>query len=129
MRQRNQRPQKTAVVIGGGWAGLAAALRLAERGVGVELYEKRAILGGRAYSFRAREAGHAVDNGQHLLMGCYQATLRFLDRIGAQPASSDARRAHLHAPLAHRAPESRPRWPPARVSVSRGNDGERLGSA
>ena len=75
--------QPTAVVVGGGWAGLAAALRLAERGVGVELYEKRAILGGRAYSFRAREAGHAVDNGQHLLMGCYQATLRFLDRIGA----------------------------------------------
>jgi uncharacterized protein with NAD-binding domain and iron-sulfur cluster len=74
---------KTAVVVGGGWAGLCAALGLAERGVEVRLFEKRAVLGGRAYSYRAREAGHAVDNGQHLLMGCYHATLRFLERIGA----------------------------------------------
>ena len=75
--------KKRVVVVGGGWAGLCAALGLAERGVEVRLFEKRAILGGRAYSYRAREAGHAVDNGQHLLMGCYHATLGFLARIGA----------------------------------------------
>lgn len=74
---------KRVAVVGGGWAGLAAALALAERGVEVRLFEKRAVLGGRAYSYRAREAGHAVDNGQHLMMGCYRATLAFLDRIGA----------------------------------------------
>jgi squalene-associated FAD-dependent desaturase len=72
------------VVVGGGWAGLSAALALVERGVEVRLIEKRAILGGRAYSYRAREAGHAVDNGQHLLMGCYDATLGLLRRIGAE---------------------------------------------
>jgi len=75
---------KHVVVVGGGWAGLAAAHSLAERGIAVTLYEKRAVLGGRAYSYRAREAGHAVDNGQHLMMGCYRATLGFLDRIGAR---------------------------------------------
>ncbi|HSD10666.1 MAG TPA: hydroxysqualene dehydroxylase HpnE [Candidatus Binatia bacterium] len=75
--------KKRVVVVGGGWAGLCAALGLAERGVEVQLFEKRAVLGGRAYSYRAREAGHAVDNGQHLLMGCYHATMGFLGRIGA----------------------------------------------
>jgi squalene-associated FAD-dependent desaturase len=72
------------VVVGAGWAGLRAALALAERGVEVRVIEKRAILGGRAYSYRAREAGHAVDNGQHLLMGCYDSTLEFLRRIDAE---------------------------------------------
>jgi squalene-associated FAD-dependent desaturase len=76
--------KKRVVVVGGGWAGLCAALGLAERGVEVRLIEKRAVLGGRAYSYRAREAGHTVDNGQHLLMGCYHATLGFLERIGAR---------------------------------------------
>ena len=76
--------KKRVVVVGGGWAGLCAALGLAERGVEVRLFEKRAVLGGRAYSYRAREAGHTVDNGQHLLMGCYRATLGFLERIGAR---------------------------------------------
>lgn len=73
----------TVIVVGGGWAGLAAAVALVERGVSVRLFERRAVLGGRAYSYRAREAGHAVDNGQHLMMGCYEATLGFLKRIGA----------------------------------------------
>lgn len=72
-----------AIVVGGGLAGLSAALRLIDRSVRVRLLEKRAILGGRAYSYRAREAGHAVDNGQHLLMGCYRRTLALLERIGA----------------------------------------------
>lgn len=76
--------RKRVVVVGGGWAGLSAALALAERGIDVRLFEKRAVLGGRAYSYRAREAGHAVDNGQHLMMGCYRAALGFLDRIGAR---------------------------------------------
>ena len=74
---------RRVIVVGGGWAGLAAAHALVSRGVAVTLFEKRAVLGGRAYSYRAREAGHAVDNGQHLMMGCYHATLGFLERIGA----------------------------------------------
>lgn len=75
----------SVLVVGGGFAGLAAALRLADRGISVRLVEKRPILGGRAYSVEGRDGGHAVDNGQHLLMGCYARALSFLDRIGATP--------------------------------------------
>jgi hydroxysqualene dehydroxylase len=71
------------VVIGGGFAGLAAAVDLAERGRRVLLLERRAFLGGRAYSFVDRATGDTVDNGQHLMMGCYRRTLGFLEKIGA----------------------------------------------
>jgi hydroxysqualene dehydroxylase len=71
------------VVIGGGFAGLAAAVDLAERGRRVLLLERRAFLGGRAYSFVDRATGDTVDNGQHLMMGCYRHTLGFLEKIGA----------------------------------------------
>lgn len=74
----------SVIVVGGGLAGLSAALALVDAGARVRVFEKRAIAGGRAYSYRAREAGHAVDNGQHLMMGCYAATLRYLERIGAR---------------------------------------------
>lgn len=76
---------KQVAVIGGGFAGLAAAVALAERGIGVTVLEARARLGGRAYSFRDEASGSIVDNGQHAMMGCYGETLRFLDRIAALP--------------------------------------------
>jgi squalene-associated FAD-dependent desaturase len=71
------------IVIGGGFAGLAAAVDLAERGIPVTVLEARGRLGGRAYSFTDRGTGVEVDNGQHALMGCYTHTLAFLDKIGA----------------------------------------------
>jgi hydroxysqualene dehydroxylase len=71
------------VVVGGGFAGLSAATVLAEHGTRVLVVEARAQLGGRATAFRDRETGELVDNGQHVLFGCYRATLEFLDRIGA----------------------------------------------
>jgi squalene-associated FAD-dependent desaturase len=70
-------------VIGGGFAGLAAGTLLADRGVRVLLLEARPRLGGRATAFRDRETGETVDNGQHVLFGCYRETLAFLSRIGA----------------------------------------------
>jgi squalene-associated FAD-dependent desaturase len=73
---------KSVVVIGGGFAGLAAATRLVEAGCRVTLLEKRAQLGGRAYSVVDETSGDVVDNGQHLFMGCYRATRAFLARIG-----------------------------------------------
>ena len=82
---------ESVVVIGGGFAGLAAATALAEAGVRVTLLEKRPRLGGRASSFRDAVTGDTVDNGQHLFMGCYTETLAFLrrirtaDRIAFQP--------------------------------------------
>lgn len=71
------------VVIGGGFAGLSAATALAEAGARVLVLEARPALGGRAWTFRDPSTGDAVDNGQHILMGCYDETLRFLHRIGA----------------------------------------------
>ncbi|MEO6725971.1 MAG: hydroxysqualene dehydroxylase HpnE [Blastocatellia bacterium] len=74
---------RRVLVIGGGFAGLAAAVDLAEHGVNVLLLERRAFLGGRAYSFTDKTTGDTVDNGQHLMMGCYHHTLGFLDKIGS----------------------------------------------
>jgi squalene-associated FAD-dependent desaturase len=71
------------VVIGAGFAGLGAATALAERGARVLVLEARPRLGGRATAFPDRVTGELVDNGQHVLFGCYVETLEFLRRIGA----------------------------------------------
>jgi hydroxysqualene dehydroxylase len=73
-----------AIVIGGGFAGLSAATALAERGVTVLLLEARPSLGGRASTFVDPATGERVDNGQHVLFGCYHETFRFLRRVGAE---------------------------------------------
>ena len=73
-----------AIVIGAGFAGLSAATALAERGARVLVVEARATLGGRATAFTDPATGERVDNGQHVLFGCYHETFRFLRRIGAQ---------------------------------------------
>ena len=70
------------VIIGGGFAGLAAGVALAEAGRRVRLLEQKPYLGGRARSFVDSATGSVVDNGQHLMMGCYHATRRFLVAIG-----------------------------------------------
>jgi len=72
-----------AIVIGGGCAGLSAATLLADNGARVLVLEARPGLGGRASAFTDPSTGERVDNGQHILMGCYRDTLAFLDRIGA----------------------------------------------
>ncbi|MGH9937931.1 MAG: hydroxysqualene dehydroxylase HpnE [Blastocatellia bacterium] len=76
-------PRRPVVIIGGGFAGLAAAVDLAEAGRRVLLLERRSFLGGRAYSFTDKTTGDTIDNGQHLMMGCYHRTLRFLEKIGS----------------------------------------------
>ena len=70
------------VVIGGGVAGFSAATALAEAGARVLVLEARPGLGGRATAFTDPETGERVDNGQHILMGCYVDTLKLLERIG-----------------------------------------------
>jgi squalene-associated FAD-dependent desaturase len=72
------------VVIGGGVAGLSAAVRLTRRGKRVCVLEARARLGGRATAFPDRETGELVDNGQHVLLGCYTDTFQFLRDVGAE---------------------------------------------
>ena len=71
------------IVVGAGFAGLSAAVRLTRRGARVLVLEARARLGGRATAFPDRETGELVDNGQHILMGCYSETFAFLRDIGA----------------------------------------------
>ena len=71
------------VIVGGGVAGLSAAVRLAGAGARVLLLEARSRLGGRAASWPDKETGELVDNGQHVLLGAYRATLEFLGQIGA----------------------------------------------
>ena len=99
-----------AIVIGAGFSGLSAACALAERGARVIVLESRPAAGGRATAFTDPETGERVDNGQHILMGAYHETFRFLRRIGAedqvrlQPALAadmidrDGRRSRLVCP-------------------------------
>ncbi len=72
------------VVIGGGFAGIAAATRLAEAGAQVTLIEQKSFLGGRTYSITDRQTGDSVDNGQHVLMGCYHETFSLMKRLGTE---------------------------------------------
>jgi squalene-associated FAD-dependent desaturase len=69
-------------VIGGGYAGCAAAATLASRGVRCMLFETAAVLGGRGR--RVERDGLRLDNGQHLLLGAYAATLALRDKVGAR---------------------------------------------
>ncbi|MFD9002720.1 hydroxysqualene dehydroxylase HpnE [Streptomyces sp. NPDC059582] len=68
-----------AVVVGGGLAGVTAALALADAGVRVTLVEGRPRLGGLAFSFQRGDL--TVDNGQHVYLRCCTAYRWFLDRI------------------------------------------------
>ena len=72
-------------VIGGGWAGLAAAVRATQRGHTVTLYEMARQLGGRART--VHHAGEAFDNGQHILIGAYVRTLSLMNDVGVDVGS------------------------------------------
>ncbi len=71
------------MVIGGGLAGLAAAVELAEKGYKPVLIERRPYLGGRASSFFHKGLGEEVDIGQHVFMRCCTAYIQFLRKVGA----------------------------------------------
>ncbi|HXE80391.1 MAG TPA: hydroxysqualene dehydroxylase HpnE [Vicinamibacterales bacterium] len=75
-------PAPDVVIIGGGLAGLSAAVELTERGARVRVLEARPALGGRATAFVDPRTGEPVDNGQHVLAGCYHETFAFLERLG-----------------------------------------------
>jgi squalene-associated FAD-dependent desaturase len=76
-------------VVGGGLAGLAAALECADRGARVTLLERQRRLGGLTWSFERN--GIWMDNGQHVYLACCDAYLAFLDRIGASGDVEPAR--------------------------------------
>ncbi|HUA18149.1 MAG TPA: hydroxysqualene dehydroxylase HpnE [Bryobacteraceae bacterium] len=83
----------TAIVIGGGLAGLAAAAALGGAGFQVDLFESRGFLGGRATSYPVpggEDAGEVIDNCQHVLLRCCVNLLDFYGRLGV------ADRIHFH---------------------------------
>lgn len=71
--------EKHTVVVGGGWAGLAAAVELVHHDIPVTLYEASRQLGGRARCVRF--GALRVDNGQHLMTGAYRGMLRLMQRL------------------------------------------------
>ncbi|MFJ3789762.1 hydroxysqualene dehydroxylase HpnE [Kitasatospora sp. NPDC090091] len=81
MTGRADAARPAAVVVGGGLAGITAALRLAEADHRVTLVEGRPRLGGLAFSFQRGEL--TVDNGQHVYLRCCTAYRGLLDRLGA----------------------------------------------
>jgi squalene-associated FAD-dependent desaturase len=68
-------------VIGGGWAGISAAVAATELGHRVTLFEMAPRLGGRARGVDHGD-GLALDNGQHILIGAYRETLSLMRRVG-----------------------------------------------
>lgn len=75
-----------AIVVGAGFAGVAAATSLAERGARVLVLETRQRRGGRAYSWTDPATGEVQDNGQHVLAAFYEETFRLLRRLGTEDA-------------------------------------------
>jgi squalene-associated FAD-dependent desaturase len=73
-------PPKVAV-IGGGYAGMAAAVTLVERGIACHVFEAGKVLGGRAR--RVTYGGLSLDNGQHILLGAYRELLQLMHKVGA----------------------------------------------
>ncbi len=79
---------KQVAVIGGGWAGLAAAVEALRAGHQVTLFEAARALGGRARSLTLPlpEGGSlTLDNGQHILIGAYRQTLTLMAGVGVDP--------------------------------------------
>ena len=89
------RAVKRVAVVGGGWAGLAAAVTATQRGHQVTLIEMAGQLGG-----RARSVDGMFDNGQHILIGAYTQSLALLRSVGV-----DVNTALLRLPLRLRYPQ------------------------
>lgn len=74
-------------VIGGGWAGLSAAVRLRQRGFSVTVFEAARTLGGRARGVQSPTLQTRIDNGQHILLGAYTETQALMQELGLDPNS------------------------------------------
>lgn len=95
-------PAARVAVVGAGWAGLSAALALAEAGVDVALFESAPRAGGRArtVSLATPLGRFEIDNGQHLMVGAYRDALALVDRLagaGSPAARLERARLALHS--------------------------------
>lgn len=73
-----------AFVLGGGVAGIAAAVGLADQGAAVTLLEQHSWLGGRAFARLDARLGCVRDNGPHVVLGCYDEFRRLLRALGTE---------------------------------------------
>ncbi|MGA1325609.1 MAG: hydroxysqualene dehydroxylase HpnE [Rubrivivax sp.] len=80
---RDAASRPVVAVVGGGWAGLAAAVEMSAAGWHVRLLEMAPQLGGRARTLQRN--GWTLDNGQHILIGAYRDTLALMRRVGLDP--------------------------------------------
>ena len=110
------------VVVGGGLAGLAAALDLAEAGVPTTLVEKRPYVGGKTFSFREPDSGVELDNGQHIYLRCCTAYRALIRRLALDDAVQIQPRLRLPVldPVSGRSStiESWPAWWPAPLNLA-----------
>src|ERR1700710_2047877 len=81
IKQSSGTRETRVVIVGGGLAGMAAAVALELAGVSVTLIEARRALGGRATSFEDPQTGEVLENCQHVLLGCCTNLLDFYRRI------------------------------------------------
>ncbi len=77
-------PPRKVAVFGGGFSGMSAALHLSREGHQVELHEAKAYIGGRAHSFTEPKYGLNLDNGQHIMMGCYHHCMEMVHLLHAE---------------------------------------------
>lgn len=85
-------------IVGGGLAGMAAAAALVHHKVPIRLLESRPRLGGRASSFRDQVTGEAIDNCQHVAMGCCTNFFRFCEMTGIRQHFEPARELYFFGP-------------------------------
>lgn len=104
---------RRVAIIGGGLAGLAAAVALAGRGLQIDLFEAKRRLGGRAGSYLDRETGLPIDHCQHVAMGCCTNFLDFCRRTGIAELFERHRQLHFFGPDGRRSDFRPSRWLPA----------------
>ncbi len=103
---------KSLAIVGGGLAGLAAAMAATQRGMRVELFEQSKSLGGRASSFYDAEIGSCIDHCRHVAMGCCENFLDFCRRTAIDDCFERSATLHFVGPdgtLHHCTPS---RWLP-----------------
>ncbi len=76
--------EKDVIILGGGLAGISAAVRFVQLGVKPTLIEQRPFLGGRAFSFLDRASNEEIDNGQHVILGVCNEFLQLLTDLGTR---------------------------------------------
>lgn len=104
---------KKVVIVGGGLAGLATAVGLADRGLQVELLEAKQSLGGRAGSYRNAETGELIDHCQHVAMGGCTNFLHLCQRTGCSDLLDRQRKLYFFSADGQRSDFAASSWLPA----------------